>query len=205
MIWGPANVTAEELEAVQEHGPNLLGFNEPDIPSQANMSVEQALDLWPQLEATGLRLGSPATARDGSVAGSWLDRFMAAAEQYGYRVDFIQLHYYSPDFATDQAVANLEHYLNAVYERYGLPIWLTEYGLADFFSGPDVAQPTEAESAAFAAASTELLEQLPFVERYAWFSLTTWDHIPTLSLFNNDGEETEVGTAYRLGEVPPAT
>jgi hypothetical protein len=37
----------------------LLGFNEPDNPTQANMLVETALSVWPQLEQTNLPLISP--------------------------------------------------------------------------------------------------------------------------------------------------
>ncbi|MFE9889284.1 glycosyl hydrolase [Streptomyces scopuliridis] len=37
---------------------NLLGFNEPDSADQANITPEQALDLWPQWEKTGLNLGA---------------------------------------------------------------------------------------------------------------------------------------------------
>ena len=51
----------------------LLGFNEPDLAEQANMTVEKALELWPRLEATGMRLGSPAVAcgaADERAAGS---------------------------------------------------------------------------------------------------------------------------------------
>ena len=43
------------------------------MPEQANMTVEQALELWPKLMATGQRLGSPAVACGGGhrrAAGS---------------------------------------------------------------------------------------------------------------------------------------
>jgi len=66
-----------------------LGFNEPDHPDQANMTVQQALDLWPHLTATGMRVGSPATAADPSSSGSWLEQFMDGAKARGYRVDFV--------------------------------------------------------------------------------------------------------------------
>jgi hypothetical protein len=41
------------------HAKRLLGFNEPDNPTQANMLVETALSVWPQLEQTNLPLISP--------------------------------------------------------------------------------------------------------------------------------------------------
>ena len=51
-------VTRQLAETKTKH---LLGFNEPDNKAQANMTVDRAIQLWPKLQATGLRLGSPAT------------------------------------------------------------------------------------------------------------------------------------------------
>ena len=39
MIWGAASVTAATLAQVGGEGHVLLGFNEPDLGGQANMSV----------------------------------------------------------------------------------------------------------------------------------------------------------------------
>ncbi|PIG98398.1 hypothetical protein CS542_06290 [Pedobacter sp. IW39] len=44
----------------------MLGFNEPDLGDQSNMSVQDALAAWPKLESIGLPLGSPATAKPGN-------------------------------------------------------------------------------------------------------------------------------------------
>ncbi len=79
MIWGAKSVTSSALAQAKAAGPYLLGFNEPDMAAQSNMSVEQALDLWPQLMSTGTTLGSPAVAFGGDTPGGWLDRFMSGA------------------------------------------------------------------------------------------------------------------------------
>jgi hypothetical protein len=171
MIWGPGAVNDDDLARAQANGTTLLGFNEPDFESQSNMSVDQALDLWPRLEATGLRLGSPAVAVGGADPGGWLDRFMTGARERGLRVDFVTLHWYGGDFG-DAAVGQLRSYIEAVHDRYGLPIWLTEYSLIRF-DGGGATFPSDAEQAAFVTGSTEMLESLPYVERYAWFALPT--------------------------------
>ncbi|WP_234016857.1 glycosyl hydrolase [Streptomyces sp. LaPpAH-108] len=171
MIWGPGSVTDEELGKAGQEGTELLGFNEPDSATQSDMSPEQALDLWPRLENTGLRLGAPAVSHDADVPGGWLDRFMRGAEQRGLRVDFIPLHWYGADFGPD-AAAQLRDYIQRVHDRYHKPIWLTEYGLTDFSQGspryPDQRQETD-----FITSSTRMLDGLDFVERYAWFTLST--------------------------------
>lgn len=198
MIWGARSVNADELARARDSGSTLLGFNEPDFDSQANMSVEQALDLWPQLEATGMRLGSPAVAVGGADAGGWLDRFMSGARQRGLRVDFITLHWYGADFSS-AAVGHLRNYIEAVHDRYGLPIWLTEYALIRWEGGGST-YPSDAEQAAFVEGSTAMLQSLPYVERYAWFALPTPDDKQATGLYRHNTPSptpTPAGTSYR--------
>lgn len=171
MIWGSGSVTAAQLAQAKANGSTLLAFNEPDLAGQAAMSVDTALNLWPQLQDTGLRLSAPAVAYGGDVAGGWLDRFMSGAAARGYRVDFIPLHWYGGDFST-AAAGQLQSYVQAVYNRYHRPIWVTEYALIDF-SGSTPRYPSPAQQADFVSRSTAMLNGLSFVERYAWFSLST--------------------------------
>ncbi|MET9857838.1 glycosyl hydrolase [Streptomyces smyrnaeus] len=170
-IWGPGSVTDAELSKAAQEGKRLLTFNEPDLPQQADMTPEQALDLWPRLEKTGLSLGAPAVATDADKPGGWLDRFMKGAEKRNLRVDFIPVHWYGSDFgpaATDQ----LADYLQRVHDRYKKPVWLTEYALIDFTKDKP-RYPSEQQQTAFINSSTKMLESLDFVERYAWFALST--------------------------------
>lgn len=200
MIWGASQAGTYDLDAARGQGGTLLGFNEPDIPEQANMSVGQALDLWPRLMATGQRLGSPAPADYAATPGSWLDRFMTGAKHRGYRVDFITVHWYGRTFAdTGAAVTQLQAYLQAVYDRYHLPVWLTEYSLADFTSGVALANyASPDQQAAFVTASLPMLEQLPFLERYAWFALSDSGASGfRTGLYSENAEPTPAGAAYR--------
>ncbi|MGW6929944.1 sigma-70 family RNA polymerase sigma factor [Lentzea sp. NPDC054927] len=193
MIWGTKFTDDATLAKAKANGKVLLGFNEPDFPEQANMTPEQALDLWPKLAATGLRLGSPSVAHSGDKAGGWLDRFMTGAAQRGLRVDFIALHWYGSDFS-EAAVGHLKNYLDAVHRRYGKPVWLTEYSLIDF-SGGSARYPTQAQLAAFARGSSAMMEGLPYVERYAWFALPA--DKPGTGLYTPGGTPNEAGAAYR--------
>ncbi|WP_307874504.1 glycoside hydrolase family protein [Frankia nepalensis] len=195
MIWGAKSVTADNLRRAAASGDTILGFNEPDLGSQANMTVEAALELWPQLQATGKRLGSPAVAFGGADQGSWLDRFMTGAQQRGHRVDFVVLHWYGSDFNPTRATDQLRRYLQAVYDRYHLPIWLTEYALMDFAGGTAKA-PSKDQQAEFVTASTTMLESLPFLSRYSWFSLPATSDAPT-GLYDEQGTPNAAGLAYR--------
>lgn len=110
----------------------LLGFNEPDGGSgqhQAAMSVAEAVALWPQLEARGLRLGSPATTQAGTLGrNSWQRRFMDEVEARGLRVDFMAVHYYSKT----GSIAEFRNWLIAVHREYRRPIWVTEFAHIDW-------------------------------------------------------------------------
>ncbi|MGW4467720.1 glycoside hydrolase family protein [Micromonospora sp. NBC_01796] len=195
MLWGAKSVTPGELAKAKAAGPYLLGFNEPDLAEQSNMTPEAALDLWPQLVATGATLGSPAVAWGGADAGGWLDRFMSGAKARGLRVDFIALHWYGGDFNTTNAVNQLKQYLTAVYNRYKVPIWLTEFALMNFVNGGQ-RFPTQEQQAAFVTASTKMLAGLPFLQRYAWFGLPATDKDQS-GLFRTGTEATAVGRAFQ--------
>ncbi|MEO3926013.1 sigma-70 family RNA polymerase sigma factor [Micromonosporaceae bacterium B7E4] len=195
MIWGRDNVDSGSLAQAKAAGPYLLGFNEPDMAGQADMSVDEALRLWPKLQATGATLGSPAVAFGGATPGGWLDRFMSGARSRGYRVDFIALHWYGGDFVTANAVNQLKQYLQAVHQRYGLPIWLTEFALIDFSDG-GTRFPSEQQQAAFLTAATRMLGKLSYLHRYAWFGLPATDKDRT-GLFRGGSQPTAVGRAFQ--------
>ena len=196
MIWGASDVTTGTLEQVKREGRILLGFNEPDLSTQSNMSVQQALDLWPQLMATDMELGSPAVSSGAATPGGWLDQFMSGAKVLGYRVNFITVHWYGADFSTGPAVQQLQSYLQGVYNRYHLPIWVTEFALANF-EAPTPYFPTQSEQAAFLTAATRMLAGLSYVQRYAWFALPSAPDTGTTGLVNADAVPTEVGHAFK--------
>jgi hypothetical protein len=195
MIWGAGSVTTANLQQVRHEGPDLLGFNEPDNSGQSNMLVSQALSLWPRLMATGLRLGSPAVAANAATPGSWLDQFMHGAKKRHYRVNFIAVHWYGGDFTTNAAVQQLKSYLQAIHSRYKLPLWLTEFALISF-AGPTPVFPTPKQQAAFLTAATQMLQRLPYVQRYAWFALPATSGDGSAGLFRPGAVPTAAGRAF---------
>ena len=194
MTWNADDATAENLSALKTSGATaLLGFNEPDNLNQANMSVSQALGLWPSLMSTGLRLGSPAPTTNETIGeDSWLGQFMSAAESDNLTVDFVAVHYYS----TNQNISVFQNWLEAVYAQYDKPIWVTEWCLADW-NDPGRFSPTD--QASFAQEGTRMMDSLPFVERQAWFAAYNGGDGWNLNsgVFDAKGNLTSVGLAFR--------
>ena len=76
-----------------------------------------------------------------------------------------------------------------------MPIWLTEFALTSV-SGGTATFPAEAQQAAFLTAATQMLDDLPYLQRYAWFSLPAAAGSGTTGLFNPGPSVTQVGQAF---------
>jgi hypothetical protein len=201
MIYTADFATTENFEKAKRSTSGiLLGFNEPDMKVQANMTAADALTLWPKFEETGLRLGSPAIAGDERKVGNWLDEFLKGTDNYKPKVDFICVHRYPQTNDPDEALLDLKNYLEGVYEKYKKPIWLTEFAMIKF--GADQQFPTDAGQAKFAKEASEMMDDLQYVERYAWFVIMPYTAEPgfdveNIHLYDGDGNITQVGKAYR--------
>ena len=181
--------TGEEIRV--QGGKDLLGFNEPDQEHQSNMTVEEALALWPKLMDTGLRLGSPACVHPDR---EWMKAFMQGVAERQLRVDFVTVHSYG-----GLSVDGLMKQLAAVHELFGRPLWITEFAVGDWKA------KTRAENRYQPEQIVKFMEQLlprldrcEFVERYAWFPAQPDNRaLGPCALFNQDGSLTPVGQAYR--------
>ncbi len=215
MIWGKGQVTSENLTYVKagyEQGKftHLLTFNEPDLPDQSNMTVDEALSYWEQLENIGIPLSSPAVSYYSAERGNeWLDEFMQKAKERGYRVDFIAIHLYQ-SFYSSGVVDELKKTMDALYKKYNIPVWLTEFGAIDIIARDShQTQPsascTQTNANAYIKNATDMLERLGYVERYAWFvdnfaglygNARPWE-APYTTLYNDDDTISQSGVAYK--------
>lgn len=195
MIWGRGSLERNAIGQVRSEVPwtgaeHLLGFNEPDHEGQSDMSVGEAIKLWPQLEESGLRLGSPGPVQ---ALGDWLKKFMDEAAQKDLQVDFVAMHSYAPP--------NADSFLTTVqklHERYGKPIWITEYAVADWdATAKSPSRFSEKEIMSFMSETVAGLRKMPFVERFAWKTRAHGDPIMGASaLFRSNGSLTRTGELY---------
>jgi hypothetical protein len=167
MVWGGGNV-AGAIQQISNAGyTTVLGFNEPNKADQANMTVAQAIALWPAMTSNpNLRVSSPAVSDDGRA---WLVDFMNQVAANGLRVDFIAMHWYGWN-AGSCIASQLQGAVNWA-QQWGKPIWITEFGCMGS-SNPD-----EQTLLNFFPAAVTMLNNHPLVERYAWYPWNTYNNL----------------------------
>ena len=193
MCWGavyPADVAGIEAR-IPAGSKYLLGFNEPNFKSQANLTPSQAASMWPNLEKIaadkGLLLVSPAVNWCGDCVDGvtndpvdWLDKFFAACP--GCKVDYIAIHSYAPGSEA------LRSYLDK-FRKYNKPLWITE------FAPWDPPKPDFEGVVKYMMEAIPILENDPAVFRYSWFATRVGSN-PDISLLAEDGVLTKLGRLY---------
>jgi hypothetical protein len=192
MLWGGHNLDGKVR--ILKRGPKpkyLLLINEPDKTEQSNMSVDEVARLWPTLSVLGEYVSSPAAA---SARGPWAQRFHTIALQRGLKRDFTAIHVYGPPNP-----ARFLEKVDEVHRLYGLPLWITEFAVADNEATDNApGHVTPAETLAFMKAVLPELERRDYVQRYAWFGAGKGGkaRVRNSRLFEADGTLNELGRYY---------
>ena len=122
MIWG--RVIPQTIGA-----STILGANEPDLESQANIAPVDYVEIWREIEArfAGKKLIAPAPSQQDLT---WLVRFRDAyVARYGQppRLDALALHCYVSHAAHCQVYVE---WMIARAAEWGISeVWLTEFGI----------------------------------------------------------------------------
>eukprot|EP00931_Biecheleriopsis_adriatica_P047651 TRINITY_DN27485_c0_g1_i1.p1 TRINITY_DN27485_c0_g1~~TRINITY_DN27485_c0_g1_i1.p1 ORF type:complete len:2283 (-),score=523.16 TRINITY_DN27485_c0_g1_i1:218-7066(-) len=193
MIWGPGSISLAQTAGLPPGRRALLGFNEPNFPSQASLTPLMAAELWKDIEQLAADHGI-----DTIIAPSmnihpdvdpidWLYSFIALCE--GCKIDGIALHVFSC------YGAGLKWHLDR-YRVFGKPLWITEIACSD----PEAPERLSAQGQmAYMKEAIPLLEADPDVLMYAWFSYfkDQWAH-PIV-----DGENGDAGIIFPNGSLTP--
>jgi hypothetical protein len=189
---GDSRAIADAAAAAKKAGiRELLGFNEPDVAKQGNMSIAETIDAWPALMDTGMRLGSPSCVHPDR---EWMTEFMSEVERRSLRVDFVCVHSYGGPSA-EALVSRLEK----VHRMFRRPVWITEFAVGDWEAKSIEQHRHSAETVLrFMERVLPMLDRLDFVERYAWFpAKSTSVPLGTSALFDSEGNLTHLGECYR--------
>tara|TARA_R110002049_G_scaffold263116_1_gene439262 strand:- start:22190 stop:25342 length:3153 start_codon:yes stop_codon:yes gene_type:complete len=201
MKWGGGSTDTNLESKVVNH---FLGYNEPDAENQSNLTVERAIELWPSIQKSGLRLGSPSPVNP-TANNDWLGRFMAKADSLNYRVDYIALHTY-----WEQAPERWYERLKETYDRYKRPIWITEghtkSGYANDWQPGDPETPQQTTRLGRLREVVKMLDTIPWVERYSFYN---WHDEGGYVFVHGDYSETvnnqiltPMGEFYRDNKAP---
>ena len=180
--WKKLNWVPTPAKAVAKGAKYLLGFNEPDGTGQANMTVEDAIALWPDFDQPGVQIGSPA------VAGQeeWLPNFMTQIAAKKLRVDFIAVHWYGWNAGSCNDVKAFEGKIKWA-EQWQRPIWVTEWSCR--LQSLEVNQK-------FYADALVMLKKHPLVQRYGWFLSRSTGEFVNAALLDATGKATTLGNEY---------
>ena len=211
MAWGAWSVDGLRKGLQKSVFPHIksgkvkrfFGFNEPDKREQANMSYQNALKYWPQLESLNVPLCSPACANpeginDNSVQGvrgTWMKDFMKEADRRGYRVDYTGVHWYGGTH-----VHHFKDKMKRMYEKYGRrPLLVTEFSPADWEARKLSQNRHKTEYVlAFMKEVLPWLERQDWIAGYAWFSFEHNQAVGhTSSLYDKNGKLTACGRYYQ--------
>lgn len=194
MFWGKGSVTDANIDRIKQLVAEgkvkyVLGFNEPDGAQQANMTVDEAIALWPRLEEIGVPLGSPATV---APDNAWMKSFMQKADELGLRVDFVAVHSYG-----GLNVLGFINKLADAHEAYNRPIWITEFAVADWdATSPAANKYSEAAVAEYMKETLYYLNDIPWIHRYAWFDGGERAPLVSSALFDGEANITSLGEVY---------
>lgn len=189
-------VLDEQIAYFRSQGrlPVLLALNEPNVAKGDDMTVEAVIQRWPEIAELADQVGSPAPS---GVLGPWFDAFFRQLEGRGMKLDFMAVHLYGPP----DPVSFLKN-IDAVYEKYRLPIWITEFAVADWEASKKLKRNRYSadQVLAFMRAVLPELEKRPYVVRYAWFGAGEYsqrhEEVRTSRLFKRDGSLTPLGRYY---------
>jgi len=197
MVWGAKKTEDLPTWMPPPRSTALLGFNEPNLHGQANLTPAQACAKWGMvLDAAKkhrLQVGSPAANHCHpnkncfQTPTDWFDGFFALEGCGLETIDFLATHKYGCN------VSDTVAYVKMLNVKYGKPIWLTEFSCAG--------APVD-KQLAFMKEILPIFDSMQDVlQRYAWFAGRS-DHAAS---GGNDALIYSNGTVTVLGEYYNAT
>lgn len=226
MIWGAGN-EASKLNSIKNSGFDvILGYNEPERKDESNVFIDKAVSNAVYFANSDMRVGSPAVEHLSSIleTNSWFDQYMKKVNQDD--IDFIAVHEYLYNVCTCTDAENAKKVakefllnLQKVYDKYHKPIWITELGIANWdeywhhysYNCEEGKREVYEFMTYIMDGFDDMkgLNDLDFVERYAWFPFDMSSEqagasslFVTKSDYNNNsslnlGELNDLGKLYR--------
>jgi len=195
MLWGPSGSRLSSFQKLRTSPGTtiLMGMNEVNEPSQANMNVGAGVALWnAEIRPWGNKgytLVSPSVTNSPSGI-AWLNGFFAqCGGNDNCGVAILAVHFYGT------SINNFKAWVTKCYQTFGLPIWVTEFACQSFSGGP---QCSRSQVWYFMAEVTAWMDEQPYV--YAYFAFGLMHDMrgvnPLNQLMKADGSPTDLGYFY---------
>ncbi|KAF9696788.1 hypothetical protein EKO04_005534 [Ascochyta lentis] len=160
-------------KAVKAGSKAVMGFNEPDIAEQANLTPEAACTAWkeymnpiasshPDVTILGPSVSNSGTTGQGL---SWLSSFHEGCPDA--IVHATNIHFY--DIYDSATIDRFKAQVEKAAANYGKPVWITEFGL-------NPGSASEEQAASFLKEAMAYLESDSKVHGYAWFMVGTGEN-----------------------------
>jgi len=200
--------TEQVISGLDSSSTHLLSFNEPDGTTSSggsSISPEDAARAYinyvvPFRDGSkgsrNWKISHPSTTGSGNGL-EWLRRFNSSCydidPENGCPTDFIAAHWYGDFGGLASWLGTLDEFYNTNSTNdSNLKIWITEMGLPQQSADATVGMMNQ---------TLPYLDQLDYVERYAWFGAFRTDDANEwtgdgVALFDDDGGLTELGALY---------
>ncbi|KAF2031080.1 hypothetical protein EK21DRAFT_64165 [Setomelanomma holmii] len=177
MMHGPDKATATEWLAnvdkmVTKGSKAVMGFNEPDHAEQANLTPDAACTAWKSYmnpiasSHPGVTIIGPSVTNGAAPMGlDWLTRFTTACPDA--IVHATNIHFY--DIYDSATIDRFKAQVEKAASNYGLPVWITEFGL-------NPGSATEEQAASFVKDAMAYLDSSDKVQGYSWFMVGTGEY-----------------------------
>ena len=173
--WGPS---AADMGAAS-YSCHIKTDNEPGNSADPEpATVDEVLGRWENCMRTGKRLMTP-SSHDGSM--NWFSAFLDSIDARGWRCEILDFHCYW----TEGQYGNLKGYA----DRYGRPIWITEYVWGASWNN----------NGAFASGVTET--QNRDVMNRIWNNLNNWNWVERHAYWNGERDPSRI---LKSGSLTPA-
>ncbi|KAH9050044.1 glycosyl hydrolase catalytic core-domain-containing protein [Lactarius hengduanensis] len=197
-VWGADDAYKAPGILKAGYADIVFTFNEPELASQSNLGVDDAVSLFKQyvnpVQYLGYKIISPACTNS-PTGFAWIQSFVKKCRQQGCKLDGIATHFY------DTSAPNLISFMKNFIKAFpGDKIWLTEYAAQDY-SGKNQ-QLDYNGIKAFIEETTSYLQGESQIEAFFYFGLMTPDelaanHVNGLnSLMTNSHTPNELGDIY---------
>jgi hypothetical protein len=177
MCHGPDKGSSEEWlgnvdKAVKKGSKAVMGFNEPDIAAQANLSPAAACSAWKEYmnpiasahpEVTIIGPSVTNGPDNGGAGGApmglqWLSQFHESCPDAV--VHATNIHFY--DIYESATIDRFKAQVEKAADLYGKPVWVTEFGL-------NPGSASEEQAASFLKEAMAYLDASDKCQGYSWF------------------------------------